>query len=627
MICPKCGAAIDIREGDPYSACSSCGYLKVHAYPFPRPAKIQDKSTPGELKLLIDTRSPVIGGLLLFVLIFSAVTFIYFFSHDPETKKMGSQFGEFMREESPLFVLFMLPSLVMPFAVLYFTLTLILNRKILTVDRNFITRSTIPLPGLGGFLRLAIGDVRSLELENRKNYGYRVFAITEKGRPVDIWPADTNPHMALYIKERVKEYLETLAESGGDSLRNDFSKALDGENRDLIITMLDGHPELADLRSAGGRTGLTVAASQGDKSLAKILLDLGADVNLRDRKEQRTALHYVSLYGHRDILELLIDHKADINVTDREGNTPLHFAIAENHREIAEKLTALGARETIAYNVKEPGFPWQMLAPLILFPLFILLAMGLSSNNIHMAAGAGDLGKVKRYIEANPGLLNEPSAKFHETPLQEAASSGRLEVVKYLVEKGADCSIRDGSGHTALEKALARGHNDVAQYLLAHTAKGGGASTPLHAAADSGNIEGVKLLMDNGCDVNERDSLGKTALHYAVACDSTDVVKLLIEKGGDVNAAGSDGMVPLHNVRSDRMVRILVRKGADVKALDEKGRTPLHYAARGFGSAVEELIACGADVNARDREGKTPLFYARGYRYSKKVILEHGGKE
>lgn len=636
MKCKSCSNDIDVREGAPFLTCPGCGAVSLVAHPVPRPAKVSESSTADRLELTIDSRNPIGGCTIIALMVFSSAVFAWFFIHDPSMKGSEKKFQEFMREESLLMLIPMIPSLVMPLAIIYFSITLILCRKVLTVDRSAVSRRTVPIPGFERPVSIPLGDIVRIDFESVKGYGCKVKAILKNGKSAEIWPADTDPLMAFFIRERLSDFIEDLAVRDQAQLQSDFSKAVDQQSYNTIISMLDGHRELADLRSAGGRTALTVAASGGQKMLVKNLLDLGANVNMKDRREYRTALHYASLNGHDETVDLLLAGKADVNSTDREMATPLHLAIAGGHRAIADKIASKGGRDSITYQLKGPGIPWKSLAPFlaVLMPFFMFFLVSvLNINNVQMAANRGDLKKVQSLIEANPELLNAKSAKLNETPLHEAASMGRMDVVKYLVSKGADLSIRDSYGNTALEKAIGRGRNDVALFLISNMKKEKdiAGNRPLHAAAENGNVEMTGILLDRGFDVNARDNWGETPLHNAISRDYLDIAKMLIEKGADINAVSTvkdtTGKTPLHYARSDKAVRILVRKGADVNAIDRKGRTPLHYAAEGSGSAVEELLASGADVNAKDGEGFTPLHYAKGFRYSSKVITERGGKE
>ena len=92
--------------------------------------------------------------------------------------------------------------------------------------------------------------------------------------------------------------------------------------------------------------------------------------------------------------------------------------------------------------------------------------------------------------------------KYRQTPLHLAATGGHIEIVRLLLEKGADINARDIKG------------------------------TPLHWAASRGHLEVVRWLVENGADINARDEDGRTALHWATGNDrSIDVVGFLVEQG------------------------------------------------------------------------------------------------
>ncbi|MCP3677394.1 MAG: hypothetical protein GY721_07365, partial [Deltaproteobacteria bacterium] len=143
----------------------------------------------------------------------------------------------------------------------------------------------------------------------------------------------------------------------------------------------------------------------------------------------------------------------------------------------------------------------------------------------------------------------------------------------------------------------------------------------------------IRLLLDHGADLHQRDSYGATALHCACDCFHrpfihSGVVECLIEKGGAtstglINAQDSDGRTALHyacSSKDESIVTFLVNKGADVNLRDKRGKTALHYAVcerslytldemQKMESIVKFLVERGADLT-RDCDLETPLSYA-----------------
>ena len=151
-------------------------------------------------------------------------------------------------------------------------------------------------------------------------------------------------------------------------------------------------------------------------------------------------------------------------------------------------------------------------------------------------------------------------------------------------------------------------------------------TTPLLYAATCSDSEVLKLLIDRGADVNRADREGGTALMFAA--DDVDKVRLLVDKGAKVDAKSGMGRTPLiiaaTHAGNLEVVRLLIRKGAKVADQDLFGETPLTGAAkRGDTALVEELVAAGADLNAG---GRPPLYWAaeQGTVETLEALLKHG---
>jgi ankyrin len=143
-----------------------------------------------------------------------------------------------------------------------------------------------------------------------------------------------------------------------------------------------------------------------------------------------------------------------------------------------------------------------------------------------------------------------------------------------------------------------------------------GCRRSLHDAIESYDIELIVKLVEEGSDVNTRDSRGITAMHVAAISGRADVAELLVNMGADVEAGDNDGWTPLHAAAangetSTPVARLLIAHGADVQALTNDGTTVLHEVGRGGDAWLAELlIKRGADVNAVHHSGDTPLHFA-----------------
>ena len=116
---------------------------------------------------------------------------------------------------------------------------------------------------------------------------------------------------------------------------------------------------------------------------------------------------------------------------------------------------------------------------------------------------------------------------------------------------------------------------------------------PLHVAAQMGHEDVVKLLLDYGAQNKAEIRQGKTPLHCAAECGHNKVVQVLIEGGADPNMADNDGRTPLHYAAYQgkrQVVRLLLDFGADPQIEDKDGNTPINEADSGGNPEVEIML-------------------------------------
>ena len=156
------------------------------------------------------------------------------------------------------------------------------------------------------------------------------------------------------------------------------------------------------------------------------------------------------------------------------------------------------------------------------------------------------------------------------------------------------------------------------------------ADQPLADAARRADWGAVRALVEQGADVTVRQGDGATALHWAAYWDEADLADLLIRAGADVNAANDLGVTPLWAASengSAPMVRRLLDAGADPDAPLLSGETPLMTAARvGAADIASQLLHAGAGVDATGARSQTALMWAVAQRHPQVVeaLVAHG---
>jgi ankyrin repeat protein len=367
-----------------------------------------------------------------------------------------------------------------------------------------------------------------------------------------------------------------------------------------MVKLLAHKPEL-DLRDEGGKTALLRAAGAENAGMVKVLVEHAADVQAADARGV-TALHLAAaapqdarsrpmvsalLAAGADVhaqnafgltplfaaaskatVELLLDAGADIEHRDRSGNTPLTYAAMTWRPHAMRALLERGA-DPEAANLEGRCF----------------------IDMVRNHYGLDDDAALPREPAALAGYIARREADlllalFHLADHPDAEVPGMLELPSG--ESDLDTPGRDGK-------------------------------TVLMHAARAENVDMVKKLVDQGADVNAADANGLTALHLAAA--SPDDERALLMVGGlllkraDVHAQNVYGKTPLFMATSKYAIGLLLRAGADIEHRDRFGNTALTAAATPPNWKPHVMLALlegGADPQATNPDGYSFLDLVRG---------------
>ena len=219
---------------------------------------------------------------------------------------------------------------------------------------------------------------------------------------------------------------------------------------------------------------------------------------------------------------------------------------------------------------------------------------------------------VKFLLEAGADI-SIPKYGEVSPPLMIAAEKGNLEMVKLLIEAGADVNqIAMSTGDFALASAAAGGHVEVFNYLAPLTNPElrkeaeeifpvGIHAKELEENADplvkelsdlvfDKNLEGIKEIIEQGVDVNGLDEIGNTALCSAASGGDLEIVRVLLEAGADRNLAPEpdpdedDSDPPLWFANSAEVTKLLIDAGANINFQSSSGDTILIITARRWGA-------------------------------------------
>jgi ankyrin repeat protein len=283
-----------------------------------------------------------------------------------------------------------------------------------------------------------------------------------------------------------------------------------------MLTVAQAPPMQAHANARDSEAALVSAINHGDTASVVALINAGVDVNAKDGLG-RAPLTWAAQWGRVDIIEVLVRAGADPNVKDQLGWTPITLAFDDYHFDAVQALIKAGAdRSQIPkdLNAKDKaGFTplVEVLRRNDMSSVRALFQLGLDPNSreesgrtlLEWAAFQGNVELVRILIEAGADVNASYKAQNKQgwTPLLLAAQMGHRDAANALIKAGADASRAGPGGWNALMQASYFGHLDIARNLIPVT------------------------------NVNYRTKSGLTALMLARWACHPDVVEALLKAG------------------------------------------------------------------------------------------------
>lgn len=368
----------------------------------------------------------------------------------------------------------------------------------------------------------------------------------------------------------------------------------------VCFALLDAGAD-PNIEYPGGLFPLYAAAEVGNIELVKKLLSCGAEIDKLTPKGC-TALRNAVEEGHYPTAEFLIVKGANVNSVNKAGYTILDAAEREGQYRIAQLLKRYGAvgnlsglpgMEELAQLLNQngdeapafiPDYPSSratanqptrsdVQAAYARWETFkidtryrsSLLTMGIVENRpnlVEQGLNEGESPNRRYSYEEDNDSITTPNRVKIITPIVQATVNGSLEIVRLLIEHGADPNLAQKNGEYALLDAANRGYVEIAEYLL-----------------------------DHGADPNLDTGIG-TALAFA---DNAAIMRILLEHGADPNIPDGDGDLPIiGSIDTRRMdeIELLIAYGTDMNHKNKRGVTPLERAKmRGISKEVAQIVA------------------------------------
>lgn len=330
-------------------------------------------------------------------------------------------------------------------------------------------------------------------------------------------------------------------------------------------------------KDSEGRTSLIYALSQDYKGIATILIESGADVNIVDKLNKMSALHYAIMHNDLDMIKMIII-KTNVNflIKDEQGRTPLHYAIFLGNWDIALYLINIG-NDIFTRNKQELSL-------------------------LHTVAIHGDNNFIEELI--NRGVKINTFDNTENTPLHYAALYDNSYTIYFLIKKGA---------------------------LIDHSNNEG--ETPLHYASLKGNNDCVEALISLDADINKVNIKGESALHYSIKSKNKNTMITLLKNGINTNICSYNGTALHYAVHDYNVLFDLILFGVNANLKDQYGRTVFHELAKTSSDKKEDIIKLlsehNVNINEKDNDGNTALHLAAIHQQylTMKLLIKYGADE
>ena len=340
------------------------------------------------------------------------------------------------------------------------------------------------------------------------------------------------------------------------------------------------------------------------------------DVNMIvTESSHRSLLMMACEIGSIECVKILFANKADVNYTDYDDWSAVTSAAESGNVDIVKLVLS---RDELNIDLVYDALHAPLCSGSANFRLSTEIAMLLISR----------LPDVNRRVRGSCVLLNH------------AASGGYLDIVRLLLESGADPNVTDNVEYDALYDACSEGHFDVVKLLFEfdspHKITEETINSAYLCACYDGHLEIVSYLIGKGADVNATGGGGRLAIDYAIRKNNIPLAELLMESGFNVNTIYYERSA-LHFAclrRHDDMAKLLLEHGADPNLRYPDGSSALLKLVTftcdnqaDYTAYVLLLLARGANVNlAHERTGQTALMIAGAAANTGlvKLLLEYG---
>ncbi|MEP2773520.1 MAG: ankyrin repeat domain-containing protein [Fulvivirga sp.] len=331
---------------------------------------------------------------------------------------------------------------------------------------------------------------------------------------------------------------------------NHLTQSINLQSENIFDFLIKTLPDLNTYDSSGN-TPVLQAAMANQYSYVESLLNKGVNPNLQGKSGlEATPLMYAAAFNNTEMIKALLKYQANINQVDVNQDHALNWATYYGHLQAMELLMQQGADVTLKSKhgqAVDVGFRlWHADSVTSLFKKYMKFEpLPAKSKKIIQAIRTNDLYQAEKLLEKidQSGLVDELGSPM----INLAIEKGYTDMVQLMVRKGANVDQLNRVGQAPLAIAARFGRVEIVKMLIDAGADVNHTDnhyrlTPLIGAAVNGNVAIGKVLIDEGALLNHTDSInGGAALHWALFYKNSDFAVMTVENGADYNSNILDG--------------------------------------------------------------------------------------
>ncbi|XP_050458784.1 ankyrin repeat and death domain-containing protein 1A-like isoform X2 [Cataglyphis hispanica] len=346
------------------------------------------------------------------------------------------------------------------------------------------------------------------------------------------------------IKNEADTVRKVLKETVDVDSRNNYGRApihwaASRGNTEIIEMLIQAKCDI-EARDKYGMRPLHMAAQHGHRDAVKMLINAGANVFAVNKKQHTllmcgargsnvsvveylaeaveslngeaidstgaTALHHAAISGHPAVITAVANiPRIILDATDKKGQTPMHYACAEEHLEAVEALIGLGANVDAQDND--------------------------GNTPLHVATRTRHTGIAQLLLKAGANTELTDAEGF--TPLHVAASQGCKGILDSMIQHGADLNKQCKNGNTSLHLACLNNEVETVEILINKgvdlNCLNQRLQSPIHIAAEMGHTDICELLLAAGANIEQKEQSGRTPLYIAARGSFTAIVDMIIK--------------------------------------------------------------------------------------------------